>query len=119
MSDQSGEDQVYLQPFPDGGPVTPVATGIEPVWSRDGRELFVRDGERMMAVEVQAETVVSVGRPTALFNDSYCWFPTGVPNYDVAADGRFLMIRQAGTASTPLNVVLNWNSELLKRVPLP
>ena len=82
VSDRSGEDQVYLQPFPGGGSVTLVATGTEHVWSRDGTELFFRDGDRMMAVEVRAETAVSVGRPQVLFDDPYLWGRTGSPNYD-------------------------------------
>ena len=41
VSDLSGENRVYLQPFPEGGRVVPVSAGpgTEPVWSRDGREL--------------------------------------------------------------------------------
>ena len=52
VSDQAGEDRVYVQPFPEGGRVIPISTGggTEAVWSRDGRELFYRDGNRLLVL---------------------------------------------------------------------
>ena len=46
VSDQPGQDQVVVQPFPAGGAVTQISTegGMEPVWSRDGSALFYRHG---------------------------------------------------------------------------
>ena len=100
VSDQTDEDRVYVRPFPDGGAVTAISTGIgtEPVWSHDGTELFFRDGDRMMVVEVvdvEAGTPFSAGRPRVLFEESYQADPDGIgnPNFDVASDGRFLMIK--------------------------
>ena len=61
-------------------------------------------------------------RPQVLFEDSYRTFGTG-RSYDVAPDGRFLMI--TGSAQVPsslrprFNVVLNWFEELTERVPIP
>ena len=51
-------------------------------------------------------------------------FSTGNSNYDVAADGRFLMVRTEGPAGddgplSQVTVVLNWTTELVARVPLP
>ena len=42
VSNLAGEDRIYVQSFQDGGAVIPVSTGpgTEPVWSRDGGELF-------------------------------------------------------------------------------
>ena len=52
VSDQSGEDRVYVQRFPEGGGVSPISTEgeTEPVWSRDDRELFYRNGTQMLVV---------------------------------------------------------------------
>ena len=121
VSDLSGEDRVQVQPFPDGGAVVPISTGVgtEPVWARDGTELFFRDGNRMMAVDVDLGGTFSAGRPRVLFDEAYEPDPLGVGirNYDVAADGRFLMIR--GTPGvTQIDVVLNWLEELKERVPV-
>ena len=45
--------------------------GAEPLWSRDGRELFYRNGEKMMAVAISAGTELSPGKPTLLFEGPY------------------------------------------------
>ena len=128
MSDQSGDDRVYVQAFPDGGAVIPISTGggSEPVWSPDGRELFYRDGDRMMVAAVDAGDTFTAERPRLLFEATYETNPAGIgsPNYDVAADGRLLMIRtsELGAGNPPgpqVNIVLNWHSELLERVPSP
>ena len=63
--------------------------------------------------------------PRLLFEEPYALdrFSTGNPNYDVAADGRFLMVRTEGPAGddgplSQVTVVLNWTQELLERVPV-
>ena len=120
VSNQSGEDRIYVQPFPDGGAVTPISTGVgtEPVWSRDGTELFFRDGDRMMAVDVEAGTAFTAGTPQVLFEDSYQRGGVGNAFYDVAFDGRFLMSKADAPAVPQVNVVQNWFEDLKVRVPV-
>ena len=50
VSNRSGRAEVYARPFPGPGARVPVSVdgGREPIWSRDGTELFFRDGNRMM-----------------------------------------------------------------------
>src|SRR5439155_27307752 len=69
VSDESGRDDVYVQPFPGPGPKWLVSTdgGIDPVWSRDGRELFYRKDDEMMAVSVAPKGEFAAGRPQRLF----------------------------------------------------
>ena len=52
------------------------------------------------------------GKPVPLFRDDYD-FGAGasVANYDVTADGRFIMIRR-GANGGRLRVVINWTEEL-------
>ena len=128
VSDQAGEDRVYVQAFPEGGSVYPVSTGpaTEPAWSHDGTELFFRDGRQMLAVTVEPGDNFSASEPTALFDDRFELDTTrvGVPNYDVAADGRFLMVGSVdpdGLAVSPsqINIVLDWSEELAARLPAP
>lgn len=124
VSDQTGENRVYLQGFPEGGRVIPVSTGggTEPVWSRDGRELFYRNGNQMVVVAVETEPEFNVGTPRVLFEGTYEHEPVGAgnPNYDVSLDGqRFLMIRRSDTGETSaLTFVGNWFEELKRLVPL-
>jgi len=125
VSDQSGENRVYVQRFPEGGRIISVSTGrgTEPVWSRDGRELFYRNGNQMLVVEVHTGPAFAVGPPTLLFEGPYDTDPNAQanPNYDVSPDrADFLMVRSGGAGRTlGLIVVLNWFEELKRLVPVP
>lgn len=97
VSDESGRDEVYVQAF--GGDPARVTVsnegGREPVWSRDGSELFYRVGDRMMAVPVRAGETFEAGAPELLFEGVFDADRMGSNQYfDVDLDGqRFLMIR--------------------------
>jgi hypothetical protein len=85
-----------------------------------GRELFYRNDDEMMAVEIGTQPNFSAGTPKTLFDAPYETLATSTPNYDVSADGqRFLMLKAVGQAqaSTQINVVLNWFEELKRLVP--
>ncbi len=122
QSNQSGRDEIYVRPYPGPGGQWLVSTngGTEPVWKSNGRELFYREGNRMMAAEIVTQPSFSAGRPRLLFEGQYASVLVGVPNYDVSPDGqRFLMIKQSEQATpvTQINVVLNWTEELKRLVP--
>lgn len=114
VSDESGRDEVYVESFPEPGSRWTISTagGVEPVWPRDGTELFYREGDRMMAVTMEAEEGFEPSLPRLLFDGPYAEEIVGNPNYDVAPDGRFLMIRREEPASSRLHVILNWDQEL-------
>jgi len=119
-SDESGRWEIYVEPYPGPGPKVPVSTegGQQPMWSRDEKELFYRNGNKMMAVAVETESQFRVTGPIELFEGRYL-STASLQNYDVAPDGRFLMIREP-RESAPLgvNVVLNWFDELKRLVPM-
>ena len=125
VSNESGASQVYVQPYPGPGPKRQISTqgGAEPRWSADMSELFYREGERMMVVDVLArEPSFEVGKPSELFQGPYEMggVRPGFPNYDVTRDGqRFLMIKKDKETAPPerLHVVLNWFEELKRLVP--
>ena len=121
VSDESGRNEVYVQPYPGPGEKKLVSTdgGVEPVWSRDGRELFYRNGDKLLAVTMGAE----LGQPEVLFEKAF--HPTlspmvGAANYDVSADGAgFIMLAfDEERAPAAINVVLNWFDELEQLVPI-
>ena len=70
ITNESGRDEVVVQPFPGPGGRVQVSTGgaSEPVWSRDGRRLFYRGDGRLMAAVLSAGAVMS--RDT-LFTDTF------------------------------------------------
>jgi Tol biopolymer transport system component len=123
VSDESGRYEIYVQPYPGPGGKWQISTdgGTEPVWNPNGRELFYRSGDKMMAVDIATQPSFIVGKPLMLFEGQYRPTPVTFPNYDVSPDGqRFLMLKpseQAQTAPTQINVVLNWFEELKRRVP--
>jgi hypothetical protein len=124
VSNESGRPEIYVQPYPRSGGKWQMSTegGTEPMWNPNGRELFYRNGERMMAVEVTSQPTLSASRPRMLFEGQYYLtpFPQTNPAYDVSRDGqRFLMIKEGDQAvvGTQINVVQNWFEELKQRVP--
>jgi Tol biopolymer transport system component/tRNA A-37 threonylcarbamoyl transferase component Bud32 len=119
VSDESGREEIYVRPFPRGGKVQ-ISTegGTQPMWSRDGKELFYRSDARMMTVAISTETGLAPGKPRLLFEGRYEMGSGPGSNYDVTADGRFVMIRtEESPAPAQINVVLNWSEELKRLVP--
>ena len=93
-SDESGRNEVYVDRFPDLGDRVQVSTGgTSPLWSPDGTELYYRAGPAMIAVPVETGASFTAGRPETLFEGPY--LDDLARNYDLAPDGRFLMIRPA------------------------
>ena len=117
VSNKSGRDEVYVRPYPGPGPESTVSTagGREPMWSRDGTELFYRSEEQLMAVDVELGVGFRAGTPRPLFGDTYdrdTGGAGGIANYDVTAEGeRFVMVRRDASAQEVV-VVLNWAEEL-------
>jgi Tol biopolymer transport system component len=123
MSSESGRYEIYVQPYPGPGGKWQISTegGAEPVWNRNGRELFYRSGGKMMAVDIATQPSFAAGKPRMLFEGPYEAPPVPIANYDVSPDGqRFLMVKpseQEQAAPTKINVVLNWFEELKQKVP--
>ena len=96
-------------PGPGGAELVSLEGGEEPAWARDGRELFFRDGNRMMAIEVGDSEMFDPGLPRLLF-EGYDVRVTR--NYDVTRDGqRFLMVmsqEDQSTAGAEIRIVQNW-----------
>lgn len=115
--------EIYVQPYPGPGGKWQISIdgGNEPVWNRNGRELFYRNGDTMMAVEITTQPTLAAGKPKMLFEGPYVLSGGALANYDVAADGqRFLMLKtveQGQAAAIQITVVLNWTEELKRLVP--
>jgi serine/threonine protein kinase/Tol biopolymer transport system component len=123
QSDESGRNEIYVSPFPDPGRKWQISTegGTEPLWAPNGRELFYRNGSKMMSAAVETKPTFAAAKPKLLFKGDYVEGPFGFrPNYDVSPDNqRFLMVKAAEQqqAASQINVVLNWFEELKRRVP--
>jgi serine/threonine-protein kinase len=114
QSNESGRNEIYVVPYPGPGGKSQISTdgGTTPRWASNGRELFYRNGDKVMAVEVQTGAAFSTGTPKTLFEKA--------GQYDVAPDGkRFLMVKAQAAAAqgqqNELQVVVNWLEELRRR----
>src|SRR5947208_1283861 len=115
VSNETGEDEIYVVPFPNTGAgkwAISAGGGTEPLWSHRGSELFYRAGSGdLVAVEIHTQPRFSLGRSAALFPAAGFTSSRFGPQYAVAPnDRRFLMIR-AGTPDK-LIIVENWFEEL-------
>jgi hypothetical protein len=120
VSNESGQNDVYLRAFPALDRRWSISTqgGTQPLWNPNGKEIFYRNGDKMMAVEVTTTPHVTLSTPRVLFEQRYA-YGAGITmaNYDVTLDGqRFIMVKDESGAAR-LNVILNWLSELRRVAP--
>jgi len=119
QSTESGQMAVYVRPLPDVAArrwEVSVGSGFAPLWSHDGRELYYRSPSNLMAVPIQTSPAFSAGPPRPLFSlADYVLAGTRGIRYDVAPDGRFLMLKDdtgISAAQSRVVVVQNWFAEL-------
>jgi len=123
VSDESGSNEIYVRSFPDidaGRWQVSRGGGTQPLWARDGSELFYRNGEAVIGAPIQTDPSFRAGSPEVLFEGDYL-LAQGGPNYDVSPDGdRFLMIKavQSSSATPQIIVVQNWFEELRRLAPI-
>ena len=75
-----------------GGPPD-LSRGTEPAWSHDGSELYYRAEDAMWEVPLTSSgDRISPGRPVRLFDVGLYSGASPIRSYDVAPDGRFIMV---------------------------
>jgi Tol biopolymer transport system component len=116
VSDEAGQDEVWVRAFPDGQSAIRVSEGggTEPLWAPDGRTLYYRDalGTRLFAVPVTAGEPPQFGTASATSG----YWAGGSPYgrmYDAAPDGALLMLA-GDTYGRELGVVLHFD-EVIRR----
>lgn len=132
-SNESEQYEVFVRPFPDveSGGRWQVSTGggASPLWSPDGREIFYRNGDSTMTVDVETDPIFKCGNPGILFRGPYLSSgiikTTTTPGAIHPNGKKFLMTkpstteeREAPAPQPKIMVVLNWFEELKKRVPV-
>jgi serine/threonine-protein kinase len=125
-SNLSGRVEIYVERYPQLGNRQLISTGGGrlPLWSRDGKELFFSslDSRQMYGVAVQSGTTFGAGRPQVLFESGMLRQTAGTRPYDIAPDGRFVIIysgqtEAAGDTASGMILVQNWFEELKRLVP--
>ena len=121
QSDESGEREVYVRPFPGPGGKWQISRGggRYPVWSRDGKWLYFHDRAVIKRVSVSAaESAFRAGRPEEVVDLG----KRIVGTWDVAADGTLHVptatLDQAGEdARAVVGMIFHWPVELERLVP--
>jgi len=108
QADDAGRMEVYVRSYPVPGARVPVSVqgGTEPVWSRDGRELFYRAGDSLMVASVALSPAFAVAGRRRLFTGSFLG-SRRFREYDVTPDGQHFVMIRGGAAQSSLTVVQN------------
>jgi Tol biopolymer transport system component len=113
VSNEIGRNEIYVRQAAADGRAQRISTdgGAEPVWSPDRLELFYREGNKMMAVEIGNRGGLTI-QPRELFEGDFVRGTMDTANYDVLPNRRgFVMIQppaDASAAPTKLQVLINW-----------
>ena len=129
----TGRPDINVQPFPGPGLRRQlVEGGGEPLWSRDGRELFFRSRRRpapnpagpsdegIFALPFDTVSGAASAKPVELFRGRFAPGSWAHRMYDVTRDGqRFVVVMASDEEFLPLhlNVLMNIDDELRRRVP--
>jgi hypothetical protein len=122
-SDESKRDEVYVRPFPGPGMKQQVSSegGIQPLWAKDGKQLFFRWQDQVWVVDVRTDGGFAASKPRLLFERPGHAMGAPIRGYDLSLDGkRFLMVKFEQTKPTPVTemmLVQNWFKELKRLVP--
>jgi len=89
----------------------------EPVWAKDGRELFYLEDDKLMRVRVDPDTKARFAYQAPVMLVEKSFVRAGQPpSFDVAADGRLLMLGQVpAKPSVPIDVIVNWREHVATR----
>jgi len=114
VSNKSGKAEVFIAPFPDGSPSRQVSvnSGNQPVWSRDGKQLFFLEGDTLVSVMISSRPTLSIGEIQRLFKSRYHADIIDL-GYAVSPSGdRFLLGEPSGVVPRSfIRVVENWFAE--------
>ena len=116
ITDTTGSAELWVRRYPalDGAVRISPNGAAEPVWAKNGRELFYLEDDKLMRVRVDPDTQgrFAYEAPVMLVEKSFMRAPQS-PSFDVTADGRLLMLgRLPAVPSAPIEVIVNWRSGL-------
>ena len=117
VSDQSGRNEIYVQPFPNPGARIQVTTegGTEPLWSRSGKALIYRALDAVVSVPVSTSPSFTMGERRTLVTGNYLTETTH-QDYDISPDGTQLLMLKAVGSSRSAVIVHNWRRELREKL---
>jgi Tol biopolymer transport system component len=113
VSNESGAPDVYIDSL-DHRARLRVSTsgGASPAWRKDGRELFYRAGNSLMAVDVKLGDRLTASAPRMLFKGCPSFLTAIERDYDVTADGKRFVLTCQGeeTRKRTITIAIEWAS---------
>jgi Tol biopolymer transport system component len=113
ISDATGTEELWVRPYPGGGTALRLSSNgaSEPAWPAGGRELLYLESGKLMSVRVDGTGETSrFGSPSMLFETAMVFAASQPPTYDVAADGRILLLKPLPARSPPIEIIVNWQT---------
>ncbi|HMF79531.1 MAG TPA: winged helix-turn-helix domain-containing protein [Bryobacteraceae bacterium] len=111
-ADRAGRQEVFVAAFPSFTETVQVSAdgGGQPLWSRDGNELFYLAPDRnLMSVAIRAGVPIDVSAPRVLFRTSLVG---GVGEYAISRDRqRVYLIEPVASQQDSLHVITRWDGE--------
>jgi serine/threonine-protein kinase len=110
---ENGQREIFVSAYPGPGGRSQVSDrgGAEPIWSRDGREIFYRAPRSMMAATVDVRNgAFAVKERRVLFEDIFV--VAGTLMYSVFPDGQSFAMMQSDEADRQLALISNIGPEL-------
>ena len=117
VSDESGQQEVYVRPLRSGTGRIAVSGGggTEPLWSRDGKHLFYRRVSQLVEATLTTSPSLALAGRRTLFDGNFLGGPFHA-NYDVMPDGKSFVMVKPADEDRQLVIALNWRAELRRRV---
>jgi len=119
VADTTGSSELWVRRYPGLDAAVRVSPngGAHPVWAKNGRELFYLEGDKLMRVRVGPDTHTRFAyeAPVMLIEKSFV-HQGQPPSFDVAADGRLLMLdRVPPGPPAPIEVIVNWRDRAARQ----
>jgi len=122
-SDETGRPEVYVVPVSGRGGKTQISSqgGADPLWAKDGRQLFFRNENKVLVADVLSEGGFSSGKPRLLFDQPGFTRSYAIGTWDLSMDGlTFLMVKEEERKPQPVTELIfiqNWFEEVSRLVP--
>ena len=115
-----GKFKLFIRPFPINDTKIQVSLRnvFYPEWSADGRELYYREGDKIMTAKIQTSPELKVISRRLICESPLISNDPHERDFTVASDGRILILKRFENQSKPikLNVIVNWFTELKNKL---
>ncbi len=114
-SNVTGQYEIYVRKLVETGEKWLISDdgGTEPRWSANGKEIYYRNGNRIMSVSIKTSDRVEFGSAEPVLDGPYPPSPWRITNFDVNRDGnKFLMLTPVSSGRKEIHIIVNWFEEL-------